>query len=410
MDAPLGKPKRSARSWLGLGFRIAFTLGCLAYLGFTVPFSDVVDLKGGQKARGTLVPWDGLPISGGRLADPVKGVRLRLKGGMLKTFSPGELEAPETAVHLGLLSALGGIRWGLMGLALLLLGMNQPILALRWKSLLDAQGIRLSFGSVLRLNFLGLFFNNTMPGQTGGDLVKAYAVAKKVPGRGTAAVVTVFLDRAVGLLGLVLLAGTVSVLMALRDPNFSKAAWLIGSLLCVLILGGGFYLSQIRERLLPSRKVASLRWIGPILAEIDKTVALYRDRKNFVALSLSLALLNHLGYILMGMTIGRALGIPSGEVALAHFMVIIPIVSMIGCISPGIMGFGLGELAYVYAFAGKAIPLDRYMTFLPSITLFPSMHTADSKALALSLLTRFCIIAWGLAGGLGVLLTRRRKD
>jgi uncharacterized membrane protein YbhN (UPF0104 family) len=352
MDAPLESPKRSVLSWLGLGFRIAFTLGCLAYLGFTVPFNDVVDLKGGQKARGALLPWPG-----GRLADPVEGVVLRLKGGVLRRIAPGDLgalpEAPETAVHLGLLSALGGIRWGLMGLAMLLMGMNQPILALRWKSLLDAQGIRLSFGSVLRLNFLGLFFNNTMPGQTGGDLVKAYAVAKKVPGRGTAAVVTVFLDRAVGLMGLVLMAGTVSVAMALHDPGFKngiwvKAAWVIGGMLGGLILGGGFYLSPLRQRLLPPGRVASLRWIGPLLAEIDAAVTLYRDHRVAVLRCLSLGLLNHVGYILMGMAIGRALVISPDRAGLAHFIVLIPIVSIVGCLPISIMGFGVGDWAYVH--------------------------------------------------------------
>ena len=395
MAAPLGNPRRSTRSWLGLGLRVAFTLGCLAYLGFTVPISDVIDLKAGGKARGALVPWPG-----GKLTDPAEGVVLRLKGGVLRRIAPAELEAPpeapETAVHLGLLSALGGIRWSLMGLALLLLGMNQPILALRWKSLLDAQGIRLSFGSVLRLNFLGLFFNNTMPGQTGGDLVKAYAVAKKVPGRGTAAVVTVFLDRAVGLLGLVLLAGTVSVAMALHDPGFKngiwvKAAWLIGGMLGGLVVGGGLYLSPLRQRWLPPGRVASLRWIGPVLAEVDEAVTLYRNRRVAVLRSLSLALLNHAGYILMGVAIGRALVISPDKAGLAHFIVLIHIVSMVGCLPISIMGFGVGDWAYVETF-GRILDVPQ------------------SKALALSLLTRFCIIAWGLLGGLAVLLTRKRRE
>lgn len=373
------------RGWLGLALRVGLTGACLAYLACTIPFQDIVDLQGGGRLKGTLVPWPG-----GRLVDPQQGARIRLKDATIRTLSMAELgEAPEASVHLGLLSAVGGMRWAPMGVALLLLGLNQPFLALRWKALLDAQGIRLAFASVLRLHFLGLFFNISMPGQTGGDVVKSIAVAKRVPGRGTAAVVTVFLDRVVGFAGLVFLAGLISVLMAIRDPRFFTAAWGLGGILGLLVGGTALYLSPLRTRWFPPDRVARLPWAGGVLAEIDRAVSLYQERRGALLASLAYTMGNHLGYILCGVAVGRALGIPAGQAGLGHYFVLIPLVSMVSCLPVSVMGFGIGELAYVELFGRLGVP--------------------ESKALALSLLTRFLVIGWGLLGGLVVLLTRKPR-
>ncbi len=315
-------PAVPRRKWIGLAFRIVFTLACLGYLAWTIPKQDFLD-------------------------------------------------------------ALQGIRWPYLGAALAILGLNQPLLALRWKSLLDAQGLRLPFLQVLRLNLLGLFFNNTMPGQTGGDIVKAYAAAKRFPGRGTAAVVTVFLDRGVGMLGLVLLAGIVSAVTG-------QASGVILGLLGLLVAGAAFYFSPLKRRWLTPARIRRLPVGGGILAEVDQAVDLYKDHKGAVAQGAFWALCNHTGYILVGTFIGRALGIPPEQVSFPQFVVVIAIVSMIGCIPVSIMGFGIGEMAYVDGFGRLGVP--------------------KATALALSLLTRFCLISWGLLGGLIALLTRSKDE
>lgn len=369
------------KKWLGIALRAAFTLACLGYLFATIPILDRVDLKGGGKLEGEI------------LGEPsAAGVRFIPREGGERLVPASDLEGgAQKAVHLGLRSAVKGLKWDLMSVALGIVAVNQLFLVFRWKSLLDAQDIRLGYGELMRLNLTGLFFNNTMPGQTGGDVVKAYAVAKRAPGKGTAAVVTVFLDRVVGMTGLVTLAGGVSAFMAWKDPRFVQPACVINAILGGLLAGGAFYLSPLKARLLPSERVRALPLAGPLLGEIDQAVALYRDHKGALVRSWLLALLNHSGYILMGVAIGRALGITAEEAGLAPFVVIIALVSMIGCIPVSIMGFGLGEVAYVKAFGSL-------------------LGVAAAKALALSLLTRFTLIAMGLAGGIVVLLGRRRPQ
>ncbi|MGD0078703.1 MAG: lysylphosphatidylglycerol synthase transmembrane domain-containing protein, partial [Sedimentisphaerales bacterium] len=55
---------------------------------------------------------------------------------------------------------------------------SQAILASRWWLLLRTQGIHINIWAAIRLHFLGLFYNNAMPGSVGGDLIRAWYVTK----------------------------------------------------------------------------------------------------------------------------------------------------------------------------------------------------------------------------------------
>ena len=54
---------------------------------------------------------------------------------------------------------------------------------------------------------IGLASTLFMPGSVGGDLVKAYYVTKDAANKRPQAVMTIFLDRFIGLLGLLTVAG-----------------------------------------------------------------------------------------------------------------------------------------------------------------------------------------------------------
>ena len=51
---------------------------------------------------------------------------------------------------------------------------------------------------------VGVFYNTFLPGSVGGDLLKAYFIAKEHPERKARAIATVIADRALGLFGLIL--------------------------------------------------------------------------------------------------------------------------------------------------------------------------------------------------------------
>ena len=70
---------------------------------------------------------------------------------------------------------------------------------LKWHILLRAQGIDVRFRSVLRYTFVGVFFNNFLPANVGGDVMRGYGLARDTD-RAAESAVSVVVDRLVGLL------------------------------------------------------------------------------------------------------------------------------------------------------------------------------------------------------------------
>ncbi len=82
---------------------------------------------------------------------------------------------------------------------------GQVIVGFRWWLLLRSQSVFIEFFAAVRLHFLGLFYNNYMPGSVGGDLIRAWYVTRHTDKRFEAAL-SVFVDRAIGLLSTLIIA------------------------------------------------------------------------------------------------------------------------------------------------------------------------------------------------------------
>ncbi|OGL45884.1 MAG: hypothetical protein A2161_16520 [Candidatus Schekmanbacteria bacterium RBG_13_48_7] len=78
----------------------------------------------------------------------------------------------------------------------------------RWRKLLQAQDISVPYLDAFNLTFIGIYFSTVIPGAVSGDIIKAYYVVR---GRGKKpeAIMTIFLDRILGLYTMVCVAGVV---------------------------------------------------------------------------------------------------------------------------------------------------------------------------------------------------------
>jgi uncharacterized protein (TIRG00374 family) len=83
----------------------------------------------------------------------------------------------------------------------------------RWQILLKVQGINLSNARITALFFIGMFYNQFLPGGTGGDIVKTYLLWKETPLKKPGALLAVLFDRMIGLIALIIITG---VLIFLR--------------------------------------------------------------------------------------------------------------------------------------------------------------------------------------------------
>src|SRR5205085_7267058 len=98
--------------------------------------------------------------------------------------------------------------------AILIFPVTFIITSLRWYELLKIVGIHMGAGRAFIVNMVGAFYNTFMPGSTGGDVLKAYYAAKLAPNQRTRAVVSVIVDRGIGLLALIILGGTMAGALA----------------------------------------------------------------------------------------------------------------------------------------------------------------------------------------------------
>src|SRR3984893_16831606 len=83
--------------------------------------------------------------------------------------------------------------------------------AFRWQILLKVQGINLNFGRLSGLFLIGMFYNQFLPGGTGGDIIKSYLLLKETDKKAGALLAVVF-DRLIGLVALVTITGTLVIM------------------------------------------------------------------------------------------------------------------------------------------------------------------------------------------------------
>ncbi|MBT6348538.1 MAG: flippase-like domain-containing protein, partial [Proteobacteria bacterium] len=109
----------------------------------------------------------------------------------------------------------------------------------RWWFLLRANGLGVGFFEAQKFGWIGLFFSNVVPGATGGDVVKAVYIVRRCSGDKVRAVVSIVVDRILGVMSLLLVGSLASTLAMDRFPVFASTMWLTGLgvlLFCFLLI------------------------------------------------------------------------------------------------------------------------------------------------------------------------------
>ncbi len=333
--------------------RIAVSVGMLAWVFTGLEFQDTVNLKDGTQIRGRVVEETAEEI-----VIEHDGQRRRISREEIEPAGETDGGGGERSYYeRGLLTIIGATSLTFLGLGVLYYGLVNTLGTIRWYILLRAQGLRLSLWRVMHLSFLGYFFNNAMPGLTGGDLAKAYYVAKETDKK-TAAVTTVFLDRLIGIVVLASLSG-IMILVNFGDPRFRGLAIVILVFLGSIALGGvAVFSRRIRRTLrlnILAQKIPFAR-VKRILKEIDQTVFLFRHHKAAVLLAFLISFAVHSVSVSTNIVFGSAIGI---EMGWQNYFIFLPVVFMIMSIPISLSGWGVGEKSYQGLLATVGVPLNQ---------------------------------------------------
>jgi glycosyltransferase 2 family protein len=275
-------------------------------------------------------------------------------------------------------------------LSLVFMGLTLFLGMMRWRLVLGVQGLHLSFGRTAEISLVAHFFNSFLLGSTGGDLLKAYYAARETQHKKTEAVVTVLIDRLIGLFAMLLFA------CLLMIPNFdllashrrlAALAWVIFLMMvgCGTVVALSFWGGLSRH--LPQARL----WLkslpkGELLERaLDAARQFGRDRRFlFKAFALSMGI--NLCCVLQILVLVWGFNL---QVPILPFFVIVPAIVCISALPITPNGLGVRENLYVWMLA------------------VPQIGVPAAYGLSLSLLAYAGSLAWSVAGGLVYIM---RKD
>ena len=258
--------------------------------------------------------------------------------------------------------------------------------AWRWRLLLTAQGLDFPLSKLTSSFLVATFFNNFLPSNIGGDVIR---IADTAPAAGskTLATTVVLIDRGLGLLGLVLMAA----MGATAGPRLADASSLgpgmlwTGFGLATMIATPALLMPNGLARLLQPLCVLHPEWMGERLERL--TGALARFRESPAALGGCFAGAVFVQTVLVGfyLAIAHSMKIPIGFAELA---VIVPLSFIVQMLPVSMNGFGVREATFGFYFTRLGLPLE--------------------SALLVSFMGAALIMLFSLSGGV-LYMARQRK-
>lgn len=238
----------------------------------------------------------------------------------------------------------------------------------KWRLLLASLEQRPSYWALLRLFWMGAFFNNFLPGRTGGDVIRAYGIAPATQNN-TQAITSVIVDRGLNLIALVALAWVSLIATSHTLPEFPHTVLIAGSSLVMAASTLGFVYLRNAAPIQTTR----FKWLQEAVMALQNIAKM---SKTFAKASL-LSLLYQSTVVLSNYGVAKSLGIDLNP---SVFFFAIPVTALITLIPISLNGFGLREGAYALIF----VPLG----------------ISSASAISISLVATGCMMAISLVGGL----------
>ena len=266
--------------------------------------------------------------------------------------------------------------------------------AFRWHWLVNSQNLSLSLAQAMKLTWIGIFFNNFVPGQTGGDLIKAYYIAKNSPQKRLIAVLTVIADRLIGLTALIIVSLITVSLFFERFRDIALILWL--GIIVGILFAIALFNRSIRRTLGLNKLIKKLPTkISALIYELDGAIRNYQNHKRGIVIWWILSIFNHVINMLGMYALSRAInmGVPAVE-----FFALVPVIFIVSALPIAPNGWGIGEALFGNLFGQYG------SVYLPDST--NAQQIMNTRGVALSILFRLLSMCISLVGGLLLLFSK----
>ncbi|MCK4347822.1 MAG: flippase-like domain-containing protein [Thermoplasmatales archaeon] len=275
-----------------------------------------------------------------------------------------------------LIETLKGTDFFFLGLALSITPVLIFLSSWKWQILLSAQGSRVSLGRLYALYLVGYFFNNVMPSNVGGDIIRAYELGRYTH-KEAESFASVFLERFTGLTVLIFLA-LIAFLIKVGSIGDARLTIVMGIVLAGYIGIFPFILDQRAFNLI--YKKARVRILKELMAKLQKVQSALMNYKGKNQALIFAMIISILFYMLAVVNVYLGCLAFGVQVSLAKLFIGVPIIMVISMLPISIGGIGLSEWAYFF--------------------IFTTLGITGSLGLSVALLMRAKAVVCGLLGGL----------
>lgn len=265
------------------------------------------------------------------------------------------------AVSLGLIWWIAGkVDWadfgttlrrtdpGYLALSIVMSPVLIVISARKWQLLLNARSAGAGLGACVNLYVIGYLFNNVLPTNVGGDLVRGYLMGRRT-GDASTAFAAVVLERLTGFAALVVIA----VAALPFSPTGTWHLWVYG-----FVAGVSAAFCAGVWALLDGRAARWLRRFDrhPAVRKamrLHDALEAYRGHPRVLARCIALSFLFYVGAALNIHFSARAFG---SDVAFADTFLATPVILLVTMLPISFGGIGLSEWAHMYALGRFGAP------------------------------------------------------
>lgn len=244
------------------------------------------------------------------------------------------------------------------GGAVLLFALSNVLGTAQWYLLLRVQQIPISFGQSVLVYHVGVFFNNVLLGNIGGDAMRIYDI-RRLSGQASGGVAATVMDRFIGLFS----TCTIALIAYLVLPEVHDLAsvlvpiWL--GLLVVLGVGvsrrAGLYFEALARRWGPAR-------LADVAGSLRQSMGAYRHQYGLLLGIWLLSLVVQLCRVLVYWAAGLAVGM---EIPLGYYVCFQPVAAIIAALPISVGGLGVRENVVVKLFG--SVGADANLCFAMSL-------------------------------------------
>jgi uncharacterized membrane protein YbhN (UPF0104 family) len=263
-----------------------------------------------------------------------------------------------------------------MILALAAYAATQSISVWRWNRLLRAQHIEVEQRRLTESIWVSMFFNNFLPSNIGGDVVRITDTAPAA-GSKTLAMTVILVDRVLGLTALIIVAATGAFVAQLLGVHIPGARWLwaasaVGAVAAICVISMP---QLVGHALLPVRAL-NKPWLTERAQRLEDAVIRFRNAPSALLGAFGGALVVQITIVAFYLLTAEGLSVP-----LPIFLgaVLIPVSLVVQMAPVSINGFGVREAVFAFFFRRFGLPTD--------------------AAVALSLVSTGMVMGLSLVGG-----------